>query len=207
MSLEQEIKLQVTQAESLLLHEIDWLKKRLIQDVYQQHLLSTYFDTADKALMKFGVGLRLRQIGEQWLQTVKCSGKASSGLHERQEWEHELEAPEFDLERLAETAIAPLLEQEQVWNAIQPVFTTEFERDVWLLRLEADTVVEMAYDRGEVRAGDKQTPIHEIELELKQGQIDICQKLADQLKAALPLEYSNISKAGLGYGLSQGTDK
>lgn len=207
MSLEQEIKLQVTQAESLLLHEIDWLKKRLIQDVYQQHLLSTYFDTADKALMKFGVGLRLRQIGEQWLQTVKCSGKASSGLHERQEWEHELEAPEFDFERLAETAIAPLLEQEQVWNAIQPVFTTEFERDVWLLRLEADTVVEMAYDRGEVRAGDKQTPIHEIELELKQGQIDICQKLADQLKAALPLEYSNISKAGLGYGLSQGTDK
>ncbi|EGL54586.1 hypothetical protein MAMP_01353 [Methylophaga aminisulfidivorans MP] len=207
MSLEQEIKLQVTQAESLLLHEIDWLKKRLIQDVYQQHLLSTYFDTADKALMKFGVGLRLRQIGEQWLQTVKCSGKASSGLHERQEWEHELAAPEFDIERLAETAIAPLLEQEQIWNAIQPVFTTEFERDVWLLRLEADTVVELAYDRGEVRAGDKQTPIHEIELELKQGQIDICQKLADQLKAALPLEYSNISKAGLGYGLSQGTDK
>ncbi|MEC9411869.1 MAG: CYTH domain-containing protein [Pseudomonadota bacterium] len=207
MSLEQEIKLQVTQAESLLLHEIDWLKKRLIQDVYQQHLLSTYFDTADKALMNFGVGLRLRQIGEQWLQTVKCSGKASSGLHERQEWEHELEAPEFDLERLAETAIAPLLEQEQVWNAIQPVFTTEFERDVWLLRLEADTVVELAYDRGEVRAGDKQVAIHEIELELKQGQIDICQKLADQLKAALPLEYSNISKAGLGYGLSQGADK
>ena len=207
MSLEQEIKLQVTQAESLLLHEIDWLKKRLIQDVYQQHLLSTYFDTADKALMNFGVGLRLRQIGEQWLQTVKCSGKASSGLHERQEWEHELEAPEFDLERLAETAIAPLLEQEQIWNAIQPVFTTEFERDVWLLRLEADTVVELAYDRGEVRAGDKQVAIHEIELELKQGQIDICQKLADQLKAALPLEYSNISKAGLGYGLSQGADK
>lgn len=207
MSLEQEIKLQVTQAESLLLHEIDWLKKRLIQDVYQQHLLSTYFDTADKALMNFGVGLRLRQIGEQWLQTVKCSGKASSGLHERQEWEHELAAPEFDIERLAETAIAPLLEQEQVWNAIQPVFTTEFERDVWLLRLEADTVVELAYDRGEVRAGDKQVAIHEIELELKQGQIDICQKLADQLKAALPLEYSNISKAGLGYGLSQGADK
>lgn len=207
MSLEQEIKLQVTQAESLLLHEIDWLKKRLIQDVYQQHLLSTYFDTADKALMKFGVGLRLRQIGEQWLQTVKCSGKASSGLHERQEWEHELAAPEFDIERLAETAIAPLLEQKQIWNAIQPVFTTEFERDVWLLALDNDTVVELAYDRGEVRAGDKQTAIHEIELELKQGEIDICQKLADRLKTALPLEYSNISKAGLGYKLSQDTEK
>ena len=68
-------------------------------------------------------------------------------------------------------------------------------------------MVELAYDQGEVRAGDKQVAIHEIELELKQGQIDICQKLADQLKAALPLEYSNISKAGLGYGLSQGADK
>lgn len=207
MSLEQEIKLQVTQAESLLLHEIDWLKNRLTQDVYQQHLLSTYFDTADKDLMHFGVGLRLRQIGEQWLQTVKCSGQANAGLHERQEWEHVLVAPEFDIERLAETAIAPLLKQEKVWNAIQPVFTTEFERDVWLLALDNDTVVELAYDRGEVRAGDKQAVIHEIELELKQGEIDICQKLADQLKAALPLEYSNTSKAGVGYKLSQGIEK
>jgi triphosphatase len=207
MSLEQEIKLQVTQADLLNLLDLDWLTALLKQDVYQQHLLSTYFDTPDKALMKFGVGLRLRQIGEQWLQTVKCSGQASSGLHERQEWEHELEAPEFDLERLAETAIAPLLEQEQVWSAIEPVFTTEFERDVWLLVLDADTVVELAYDRGEVRAGNKQTAIHEIELELKQGDIKICQKLADQLKAALPLEYSNISKAGLGYRLSQDIEK
>ena len=207
MSLEQEIKLQVTQADSLNLQALGWLTSMLKQDVYQQHLLSTYFDTPDKALMTFGVGLRLRQIGEQWLQTVKCSGRASSGLHERQEWEHELVAPVFDLERLAETAIAPLLEQEQVWSAIEPVFTTEFERDVWLLVLEADTVVELAYDRGEVRAGDKQVAIHEIELELKHGDIEHCQKLADKLKAALPLEYSNISKAGLGYKLSQGTDK
>lgn len=207
MSLEQEIKLQVTQTEPLNLDELGWLKVLLKQDVYQQHLLSTYFDTPDKALMTFGVGLRLRQIGEQWLQTVKCSGNANDGLHERQEWEHELTAPEFDTERLAETAIAPLLKQKTVWNAIEPVFTTEFKRDVWLLALDKETVVELAYDRGEVRAGDKRTLIHEIELELKQGEIDICQQLADQLKAALPLEYSNISKAGLGYKLSQAAEK
>lgn len=206
MSLEQEIKLQVTQTEPLNLEELGWLKVLLKQDVYQQHLLSTYFDTPDKALMTFGVGLRLRQIGEQWLQTVKCSGNANDGLHERQEWEHELTAPEFDTERLAETAIAPLLKQKTVWNAIEPVFTTEFKRDVWLLALDKETVVELAYDRGEVRAGDKRTLIHEIELELKQGEIDICQQLADQLKAALPLEYSNISKAGLGYKLSQAAE-
>ncbi len=207
MSLEQEIKLQVKQADSLNLQALDWLKSLLRQDVYQQHLLSTYFDTPDKALMSFGVGLRLRQVGEQWLQTVKCSGQARAGLHERQEWEHELAAPAFDLERLAETAIAPLLEQDEVWSALEPVFTTEFERDVWWLDLESDTVVELAYDRGEVRAGDRQTPIHEIELELKQGDITICQKLADQLKAALPLEYSNTSKAGMGYNLSQAAEK
>lgn len=206
MSLEQEIKLQVTQTEPLNLDELGWLKVLLKQDVYQQHLLSTYFDTPDKALMTFGVGLRLRQIGEQWLQTVKCSGNANDGLHERQEWEQELTAPEFDTERLAETAIAPLLKQKTVWNAIEPVFTTEFKRDVWLLALDKETVVELAYDRGEVRAGDKRTLIHEIELELKQGEIDICQQLADQLKAALPLEYSNISKAGLGYKISQAAE-
>jgi triphosphatase len=65
----------------------------------------------------------------------------------------------------------------------------------------------MAYDRGQVRAGKRHTAIHEIELELKQGEIEKVQQFAEQLKAALPLEYSDISKAGQGYALSQGVDK
>jgi inorganic triphosphatase YgiF len=207
MSLEQEIKLLVVQPEELDLMALPLISKHLQAAVSHIHLLSTYFDTPDKALMQFGVGLRLRQIGEQWLQTVKCSGEAINGLHQRKEWEHQLEGPEFDTSRLAETALAPLLKQPEVWQAIAPIFTTDFERCVIPLELEDGTIVEMAYDRGEVRAGQRRAAIHEIELELKQGNIEKVQQFAAELQAALPLQYSDISKAGQGYALSQVAEK
>ncbi|WP_297809796.1 CYTH domain-containing protein [uncultured Methylophaga sp.] len=207
MSLEQEIKMLVSQQEELDLLALPWLGDLLEADTDRIHLLSTYFDTPDKALQQFGVGLRLRQIGEQWLQTVKCSGEAKNGLHQRKEWEHELNGPEFDLALLADTDLAPLIKQQSVWSAIAPVFTTEFERQLLPLRLQDGTRVEMAYDRGEVRAGKKRAVIHEIELELKQGDVKKMQNLAESLKAALPLQYSDISKAAQGYKLSQGADK
>jgi inorganic triphosphatase YgiF len=207
MSLEQEIKLLVMQPEELDLMALPLIRAHLQAPVSHIHLLSTYFDTPEKALMAFGVGLRLRQIGDQWLQTVKCSGEAENGLHQRQEWEHELSGPEFDIERLAETALQPLLAQPEIWQAIEPVFTTDFERCVLPITLEDGTNVEMAYDRGEVRAGERRAAIHEIELELKHGEIERVQEFARQLKAALPLDYSDISKAGQGYALSQDIDK
>ena len=76
MSLEQEIKLQVTVDESLDLEKLDWLMAMLEQTGQRIHLLSTYFDTPSRDLQQFEAGLRLRQIGEQWLQTVKCTGQA-----------------------------------------------------------------------------------------------------------------------------------
>jgi inorganic triphosphatase YgiF len=206
MSLEQEIKLQVLQDKPLELSDLAWLSDLFESDSYKQHLVSTYFDTADKALMRYGVGLRLRQVDDVWLQTVKCSGEAIDGLHQRKEWEHKLDGPEFDLALLAETELAPLLDDKETWDAISPVFTTDFERLVMPLLLTDETQVEMAYDYGLVRAGNKQQSIHEIELELKQGDIKSCQQLAESLKAALPLQYSDISKAGLGYKLSQVTE-
>lgn len=207
MSLEQEIKMLVGQQEELDLLALSWLGDLLEAETDRIHLLSTYFDTPDKALQQFGVGLRLRQIGTRWLQTVKCSGEAKNGLHQRKEWEHELNGPEFDLALLAETELAPLIEQQAVWSAIAPVFTTEFERQLLPLRLQDGTRVELAYDRGEVRAGEKRAVIHEIELELKQGDVKKMQNLAESLKTALPLQYSDISKAAQGYRLSQVTDK
>lgn len=207
MSLEQEIKLLVTQADELDLMSLPWLTENLEATPFVQHMSSTYFDTPDRALQQFGVGLRLRQIGEQWLQTVKCSGKASNGLHQRKEWEHPLAGPEFDISLLKQTDLAPLLEQAEIWSQIEPVFTTEFDRQVLPLLLADGTRVEMAYDRGEVRAAGKRAVIHEIELELKHGKLKNLQNLADRLKTALPLQYSDLSKAGQGYKLSQGSEK
>lgn len=201
MSLEQEIKLVVQQVEPIELSQLAWLTELAIAEPVEKHLVSTYFDTPELALKQFGVGLRMRKVDEQWLQTVKCSGHAVDGLHQRKEWEHPLQQAEFDIELLRQTDLAPLIDDDAVWLKIQPLFTTDFIRLEWPLRLDDETDIELAYDRGMVKAADKQSLIHEIELELKRGELKKMLKLADQLKAALPLEFCDVSKAAQGYGL------
>ncbi|MCX4188140.1 CYTH domain-containing protein [Methylophaga sp. OBS4] len=207
MSLEQEIKLIVTQQAAIDLSTISWLTALSQAEPKQLHLVSTYFDTPDRALMKSGVGLRLRQVDQQWLQTVKCSGDVANGLHQRKEWEHTLDGPAFDLALLQQTELAPLVANKMIWSAVEPVFTTDFERTVMPLRLEDGSEVELAYDRGEIRAGQHKALIHEVELELKQGELKKMLELAQSLQAALPLQYSDISKAKQGYALSQAVEK
>ncbi|HTH40402.1 MAG TPA: CYTH domain-containing protein, partial [Rhodocyclaceae bacterium] len=53
----------------------------------RQRVVNIYYDTPDQALHREGMALRLRQQGEQMLQTVKCAGVSSGGLSTRPEWE------------------------------------------------------------------------------------------------------------------------
>lgn len=200
--MEQEIKLAILTEDTLALSECGWLMQLLDGEIEHVHLSNTYFDTEDKALMTFGAGLRLREINGRWLQTVKCNGEVVNGLHQRPEWEQPLTGPEFDLLALKQTALAPLLADDAVWSRIQPVFTTDFDRQICMLASEG-SLIELAYDRGIVKAGDQQDRIHEIELELKQGDITQCRRIAERLMTELPLQYSDISKAAQGYRLSQ----
>ena len=47
--------------------------------------VSVYFDTDEHKLRKKGLMLRVRRIGNRYIQTIKATGKAE--LFERDEWE------------------------------------------------------------------------------------------------------------------------
>lgn len=207
MSVEQEIKLEVHGATPLDPGSLDWLVALATDTPRQVYMESTYYDTPERALRTFGAGLRLRRVGDRWLQTVKCSGEARDGLHQRKEWEHVLSGPEFDTDRLRETVLAPLVDDATVWPRLVPLFTTAFTRLLLDVELEDGTAVELAYDRGEVRTDFRHVPLHEIELELRAGSLAQLQTLAERLRAVLPLRYSNTSKAEKGYELVQAADK
>lgn len=201
MSLEQEIKLQVEGDELIDLTKLDWLKPYWQSALVSQHLVSTYFDTAELYLIKNGVGLRLRKVENQWLQTVKCTGQVKDGLHQREEWEHELSSDAFDLEKLKQTPLKLMIDDADIWPRLTPVFTTDFERHTIQLELADKTQVELAYDRGEVRTEILAEPIHEIELELKNGSVESLKFLAEQCVKQLSVEYHDESKAHRGYRL------
>src|SRR4051812_36879483 len=58
--------------------------------------VSVYFDTDKHKLRKKGLTLRVRRIGNRYIQTIKATGQ--SGLFERDEWESDLASAEPDLD-------------------------------------------------------------------------------------------------------------
>jgi inorganic triphosphatase YgiF len=170
-----------------------------------QELFSIYVDTPGLHLKQHRSALRVRKVGDMWLQTYKGGGRVEAGLHQRHEWECEVSGPEIDLERLLPLIDNPsaraALEVSGLAEQLREVFTTSFRRTIWMLHLPQDTVVELALDQGFVSAGDDSVGLSEIELELKSGQTEALLAFSQSLRQAIALEPSNISKAQRGFAL------
>ncbi|OHV13882.1 inorganic triphosphatase [Kushneria phosphatilytica] len=157
-------------------------------------LANTYFDTPERDLEKARVALRLRRDGDRIVQTVKTAGQGQGGLHERGEWEWPRDEECLDTEGLARLGL-PVFEQASVREALVPVYRTDFERHVWQLPLDTNNAVEVAFDRGEIVAGEHRTPIFELELELRGSEPALLWQLAEALADSVPMRPSNTSKA------------
>jgi triphosphatase len=127
---------------------------------------SRYFDTPDGDLAKARMAVRVRRHGDAYLQTIKA---ARDGGFERVEWERPIQgpAPERDALPPRETVEGELAHR--VFDDLQPLFETDFERTAWTVDAGNGLVVEVARDIGEIRCGSESLPISEVELELKAG--------------------------------------
>lgn len=164
--------------------------------------VSIYYDTPDAALAKAGAALRLREVRDRWVQTVKSGSGAAAGLHEREEREWRVAGPQPDLGRLARTPFAELFASPHIAGRLAPVFRTEFERVIRPLAWPDGTRVELALDHGSVQAGERAEPISEMELELKAGDATRLFDLAQTLAVDLSLRLGHASKAERGYLLA-----
>lgn len=201
MILEQEIKLTIMSDQILDLSvlPIAGYQRSSIETI---HLVSTYFDTPSFNLAKQGLGLRLRFDGRNWLQTVKEKGEIENGLHQRMEWEHLLPSKAFNVALLKQTPLQELIEDEKSWETLSPIFTTDFYRKHCLLEKDNQITIELAYDRGRIYTEVSERRIHELELELKNGELHYLKTLAETLCITEPLQPSNFSKAQQGYELA-----
>ena len=191
MEIELKFRMPPGAAEQVLQHPMLQGPERTAQ------LRSVYFDTPDGALRGRGLGLRLRDTGEGFVQTVKHDD--GSGGIERGEWECFTPDEALDGDALARTPAGKALGGRI--GDLRPVFATSVERRM-RVRCEGDTVIEVSFDSGEVSSGDRREPISEVELELKEGQPAALFDLGRQLVRATPLRLSFESKAERGYRLS-----
>lgn len=159
-------------------------------DIVRQHAI--YFDTPDHALAKAGLSLRIRRNGDKRVQTIKVDGGAAAGVFVRPEWEREVEDDRLILD---DTTPIPTLLGNKVAEIV-PLFTVENERRIW-----NPDGIEVALDRGRIIAGERETPVREIELEQKGGDVAALFALARRIDAVAPVDLGVLSKAQRGYRL------
>jgi inorganic triphosphatase YgiF len=195
MSDEIELKLEVApDAAQRLIVDEQCLKTSLCRS---QRQLSVYYDTPDFLLRKSGYSLRVRAVGDRFVQTLK-SLSAGAGMFARGEWESELGAPEPDLSRLVDSPIAEL-EIEHV----EPVIRSEIDRTICRVD-EADSELELDVDLGTLSAASREMRVSELELELISGEPRAAMELAQRIASETPVKLGVMSKAERGFALADG---
>jgi triphosphatase len=164
--------------------------------------VSVYFDTDKRKLRKKGLMLRVRRIGNRYVQTIKSA--RNSRVFERDEWEEEIADEMPDLRIAVGTALAPLLSR-KFCHQLRPVFETRVRRTTYPLTDGKRDIV-LTLDQGRIATGHSSRPLCEIELELKRGDEAELFKVARELTHALPAQLALKSKSERGYELLDGHD-
>jgi inorganic triphosphatase YgiF len=165
-----------------------------------ERLISVYYDTPKRKLRQKGLVLRVRQHDEGWVQTVKRAGD-SAGLFDRDEWEVPVQGLEPDFQAIANSPLKELIKPRQFRHLI-PVFRTDVERMAWDAD-EAGKKIELTYDAGTIEAGVMSEPIHELELELKEGEVGALFSAAREIGRQIPVRLGVQSKSERGFALAQ----
>ena len=201
MALEIELKLAVHAVDADRVMDQAVVRDQARSPAERWRLISTYFDTPDLELRAQGIGLRLRRRAGRYWQTLKTRGRDSAVLRQRNEWEVELEKCVLDLDLVEDPDLRARLADRALRERLQPVFTTDFHRTACDLAFADGSIVELAVDVGVIRAGGAESPVCEVEVELKSGAPVRVFETALALSGMLSMRVLLDSKARRGYDL------
>ncbi|CAN5471096.1 CHAD domain-containing protein [soil metagenome] len=169
----------------------------------RKRLLASYFDTDGFALARDKLVVRLRKEGSRWLQTAKApSGNSLERLEHNVALTRPVGGamPVLDLSRHDGTPLEPRLRAAlklkagKPYPVLMPVHQISVQRQVLDIKV-GRSMVEVAFDRGRVIAGDQHALLCELEFELKSGRPQDAVRLARTWCARHGLWLSSISKS------------
>ena len=149
------------------------------------HLHSVYYDTRDLRLHRHKVALRVRRIGDRFVQTLKTPADLGGAAIARGEFERPVADARPDLTGIVDKRLRRLLEHGRLADRLEAVFTTDIERSVIPLAL-GDARLELALDVGEIRTAKGNVAVCEAEIELKSGGVGSVYEVADAVRRAVP---------------------
>ena len=170
-------------------------------------LENTYFDTADLRLRKLGYALRIRKDGARLIQTLKSNDSSGKGIARRREWSAVVSDLVPDIVQLGDAEVREEIGDLKIED-LAPIFTTKVRRRQRLVKhsdeLGQISVIEVAFDEGEIRAKGGKQSLREIEFELQRGQTAAIHSLMSEVLAVAELRVETRSKSARGYALATG---
>ena len=174
-------------------------------------LESRYWDTADRRLARSDVSLRLRKAHGRWEQTVKAAG--SSPAERLEETVPRLaaaggKAPQPDLSLHSGSRAGRVLEQalgrgKGPAGPLACVHTTRIRRRLLLVEF-LGAEIDVAFDRGQIEAGGRSSPVCEVEAELKHGAVAALIEFGHQSIDSDAMWLSTVANATRGDRLASG---
>jgi inorganic triphosphatase YgiF len=175
-------------------------------------MTAAYFDSADGCLFDAGISWRLRDEGGRWVQTAKAPGSTAPDREEHNAPRTSASVkgrkfqPDLALHEGTPAGAAvheALGRRDAQAPPLQEVFRTVVVRHRRLVGVSG-AEVELGFDEGEIVAGERRQPIHEIEFELKDGSPAGLFALARRWVKRHGLWMDGRSKAERGHWLSHG---
>ena len=178
-----------------------------------------YYDTEDKALRERRLTYRIRREGDDSILTIKYgrgSDKGNSGMHKREEINVNvpadfIEKPGIDV--LDDTPVYKEFDKAVggqysddmgimlPLKPLVPVMTMMFLRKELTVSLGNGGKAILSYDKGNIIAGDKKSPISEVEVELFEGNEEDLAGFGEKLVQKYGIEPLNKSKYARGLKL------
>lgn len=164
-----------------------------------------YFDTGDRVLRKNGIALRTRREGNICFATMKWgSENIINGLFEHQEVNipvgcdacFTVPPAELFSDSIDGKKVTELIEGKPLETVVETIVSRR--RAMICCR---QSIVELAIDSGEIKAGGKTDKISEIEIELYSGELRDVLSLTDKIAGKFKLEPENRTKYARGLAM------
>lgn len=205
--IEQEIKLTAPDKPTLeRLIDSDMIRQATStpdQTYAPQRFAATYYDTPDWTLRELRWSLRTRFEGERHVSTLKRNSTIKNGYSSCEEIEQAISSGFKQVACIPAGTIADAL------RAVMPAATSLLPRvEVTMQRRKrvlkiGDTTLELVTDTGIIHGNGQHTKLHEVELELLQGNLfsDSIREFTRQLISDFGLQPSSSSKHRIGLSL------
>jgi inorganic triphosphatase YgiF len=164
-----------------------------------QRQISVYFDTPKGKLRRNGWVLRVREVDGRFTQTIKHSGAGPIPI-DRDEWEEAVGGLKPELKAISKTPLAEVVKARQ-FRQLAPVCRSDVDRTSRTIT-NGKGSFELTFDEGLVEARESCEPIHEIELELKDGDLEALLAAARKIVRQSPVKIGVMAKSERGFALA-----